>query len=540
MKNKHKSISGNKLSKSWRYFFKELIYANKGSSFGSSFLILILSVVTIIKAKVIEKLIDATSAFRWDDMIKPLIVLMVIVVINIAINYWKIKLTTYFGASSSNYLKNSICYKILHSRYEDISAESSGDILKTINNDVETVSNFLSNDMITLLSQFILFFVVLVYLFFENPIIGLVTFSYTPIGMYITYQINKRMAAYYPKIAQAEGNSTGALEQILSQIAVVKIFKMSERRLNKVKEQYMNVQGFGFAISKYDGMMQTACSMVYAVPRIVFYIFAGWLVLHNHLTLGVMVAIDQLLDYVLGPTVFFPFILDGLNYTKAAISRIQDFSERLTLEEVSQTDFMVGSEASVELKKVSFAFGDKKIFKNFNLNVNKSGMTVISGRSGKGKTTLFDLMSGIFQPNKGEINVKGKVFNMTQDTYIFSGSVMDNVRIVKPDASDEDVLDSLEKACASEFCKCLAEGYNTQIGDGNGELSGGQKQRIGLARTFLSDAQILILDEPTSSLDEETEKKIIEQFNLVSKHKIIFISTHRDSLFKLADRRVEL
>ena len=117
---------------------------------------------------------------------------------------------------------------------------------------------------------------------------------------------------------------------------------------------------------------------------------------------------------------------------------------------------------------------------------------------------------------------------------------MDNVRIVKPDASDEEVLDALDKACASEFCRCMAEGYNTQIGDGNGELSGGQKQRIGLARTFLSDAPILLLDEPTSSLDEETEEKIIQQMNLISKHKIIFISTHRESLCKVADGRIEL
>jgi ABC-type transport system involved in cytochrome bd biosynthesis fused ATPase/permease subunit len=141
-----------------------------------------------------------------------------------------------------------------------------------------------------------------------------------------------------------------------------------------------------------------------------------------------------------------------LNRTKASISRIQDLGERLTLEEVSLTDFLVDTEASVELKKVSFAFGDKKIFNNFNLTVNKCGIAVISGTSGKGKTTLFDLMSGIYRPNKGEVNIKGKVFTMTQDTYIFNGTVMDNVRIVKPDASDEDVLDALEKACASEFC----------------------------------------------------------------------------------------
>lgn len=195
MKNKQNTVSGKiidenihmeqKNSKHWKNFFKELFHVNRGSAFGGSLLILVLSIVIIIKAKVIEKLIDATSAFRWDNMIKQLLVLSIIIVVNIVVNYCKIKLTNYFGASSSNYLKNSICYKILHSRYEDISAESSGDILKTINNDVETVSNFLSNEMINLLSQFVLFFVVLVYLFIKNPLIGLITFSYSPIGMYI-------------------------------------------------------------------------------------------------------------------------------------------------------------------------------------------------------------------------------------------------------------------------------------------------------------------------------------------------------------------
>lgn len=529
-----------KNSKSWRRFFCELVHANKGSSFGSSFLILFLSIVTIIKAKVIEKLINATSAFCWDEMMKLVILLIGIVIVNIVINYWKVMLSTKFGASSSNYMKNRVCYKILYSKYEDICAESSGDILKTINNDVETVSNFLSNDMTNLLSQFVLFFVVLIYLFFENPIIGLVTFAYTPIGMYITYQINKRMGAYYPKIAEADGIATGALEQVISQIAVVKSFKMSERRLSKVREQYRNVQNYGFGISKYDGMMQTACSMVYAVPHIVFYIFAGWLVLNHHLSLGAMVAIDQLLDYVLGPTVFFPFILDGLNYTKAAISRIQDLSERLSEEDVYNTELKLGTEPYVDLKGVFFSFGDKEIFKNFNLSVNKKGITIVSGRSGKGKTTLFDLLSGIYHTDKGEIKMNGNVFYMTQDTYIFNGTVMDNVRIVKPEANDKEVMEALEKACAGEFCKSLSEGYRTKLGDGNGDLSGGQKQRIGLARAFLSDAEILILDEPTSSLDEETEIKIIEQIQAISNQKLIFISTHRESLFNLTNRRIEL
>ena len=528
------------ISKSWKYFFKELICANKGTAFRSSLLIVVLSLLMIIKAKVIEKIIDTTSLFQWEDMIKQLMILIVIVVVTIVLNYWKIKLTIYFGASSSNYMKNNICYRILHSRYEDIRLESSGDVIKTINNDVEIVSNFLSNDMTNLLSQFVLFLFILCYLFIKKPMIGLVTFSYAPIGMYITYQINKRMGAYYPKIAQAEGYSTGALEQILSQIAVVKTFNISQRRLSKVKEQFENVRDYGFAISKYDSMIQTACSMVNAVPRIVFYIFTGSLVFQKQLILGVMVSIDQLLTYVLGPMVFFPFIVDGLNRTKASIARIQDFNERLALEEVSPMVPMVDSKASIELNKVSFSFGDKMIFRNFNLLVNKSGITIVSGRSGKGKTTLFDLISGIYQPNKGEIHVKGKVFYMTQDTYIFSGSIIDNVRIVKSDASDEDVLVALEKACANDFCKCLSEGYNTRIGDGNGELSGGQKQRIGLARAFLSDAQILVLDEPTSSLDGKTENTIIHQLNQMSKYKIILMSTHRHSLVQLADRRVEL
>lgn len=192
------------------------------------------------------------------------------------------------------------------------------------------------------------------------------------------------------------------------------------------------------------------------------------------------------------------------------------------------------------MKDVSFSYDNINVLEKFNFMEEQCGITVLSGSSGKGKTTILDLISGIQYPDKGEVVVTGKIFTTTQDTYIFTGNIIDNVRIARPGATDEEVIEALRLACIDSICNTLVNGYKTMIGDGYVTLSGGQKQRISLARMFLTDADILLLDEPTSALDMDTEYKIIKEIINLSKNKMIIISAHRDALLKIADRRYEL
>ena len=195
----------------------------------------------------------------------------------------------------------------------------------------------------------------------------------------------------------------------------------------------------------------------------------------------------------------------------------------------------------IDIQGISFAYREgRRLFRNFSFFQDEPGITVICGPSGSGKTTLLDLISGLYRPECGHISVNGEISAVLQDTFLFSGSLLENVRLAKPDASDEEVTDALKKAGAYDFARTLPEGLHTNLGDGGQSLSGGQRQRIGLARTILQDSPIWLLDEPTSALDPETEQIILDVIEQERTKKIIIISAHRQSLIALADRKVML
>lgn len=531
----------NLLCPDWIRFLASLIVENKIWFLISSVLILLLTGVTLVQTWVIQNLVDKTTEFNFEEIIHMLIVLLGVVIFNIVFNYYKIIATTQFGANSGAYLKNQISYKIIYCKYQDIRKASTGDVLKTINTDVESVCNFISNDMTNLLSQIVMLIAAIIYLVCNNPLIGIITFLYTPFGMYLTYYINNKMCKLYVEMTSSEGTAVGVFEQVISQISVIKTFNMQKRRLRKVHTEYQLTHDKGMYLSKYNGLLQTACSLVASIPRIIFFCLASYLIVKDKITLGTMIAMIQLLDYIIGPTVYFPFLLDGLNQARASMGRIKKIMDDLKItEHVIKTQEHGSLPPNIKMKDVSFFYDDINVLEKFNFMEEQCGITVLSGSSGKGKTTILDLISGIQYPDKGEVVVTGKIFTITQDTYIFTGNIIDNVRIARPGATDEEVIKALRLACIDSFCSTLVNGYKTMIGDGYVTLSGGQKQRISLARMFLTDADILLLDEPTSALDMDTEYKIIKEIINLSKNKMIIISAHRDALLKIANRRYEL
>ena len=537
---RHRTVV-NCLRQDWIRFLVSLINENKKWFLWSSVLMLLLTGVTLVQTWVIQNLVEKTTDFDFYGIIQMLFVVLGIVAFNIVFNYLKIRATTQFGANSGAFLKNQISYKIINCRYQDISSASTGDVLKTINSDVESVCSFISNDMTNLLSQLVMLMAAVIYLLCINPLIGIITFIYTPIGMCLTYYINDKMCILYPKIAGSEGSAIGFFEQIIAQIPVVKTFAMQKRRLRKVNDEYQHAHDVGMCISVYDGLLQTACISVSSIPKIIFFCLACYLTINDQITLGTMIAMLQLLDYIIGPTVYFPFLLDGLNQARASMGRIQKIMDNLKLvDKVTATREETSVAPRIEMKDVSFDYGDINVLEKFNFLEEQCGITIISGKSGKGKTTILDLITGIQYATLGEVVVTGKVFAVTQDTFIFTGSILENVRIARPGATDEEVTEALRLACMDSYCSSLEQGNKTMLGDGYAPLSGGQKQRISLARMFLTDANILLLDEPTSALDVDIEYKIIEEIINLSKNKMIIIAAHREALIKIADRRYEL
>lgn len=500
---------------------------------------LVLVATGLINTKIIQMLVDSSISGDTSKIISSLIICLLIISMNITLSYISGICVSKLSANASMNLKRHIGEILLGAEYGEIIKLKSGDTLSTINSDTSTVCNFIAGDLIGLFSQFTMALGAIIYLLCVNPLLALITFAYTPIGMFFTLSLNRKMNELYPLNTDYKGEALSVVEQALSQIPVIKSFMIEKQIKKKIYDQYENVYKTEMKISIWNSLMQPACSSTSAIPRILFMIYAGYTVMKGNLTIGAFISIFDLLNFIIGPSVYFPFLLNGLNNSIASINRIKRLENIPQVENTQKINTSVTP--SISIDNISFGYSDDKlILQDFSLSHQGNGIIAICGESGSGKTTLLDLIAGLYQTKTGRIDVNGEVSVVSQDTYLFSMSLMENVRLARINATDEEVIEALSLAGADEFAQALLESYSTMLGDGNSDLSGGQRQRISLARTILANTPICFLDEPTSALDVQTESVILDVIRKMSKGKLIIISAHRQSLISIADKIVNL
>lgn len=488
-------------------------------------------------------LINNSAKGNFREIVLSILIFILIIGLNIALTYKNGCACTSLSALSCRDIKAYIFKKLLKSKYSEIQKVKSGDMLNTINLDTTNVCNFVANDLTGLFSQFAMAFAGLIYLLIVSPTLCLVTFVYTPIGMFFTLSLNKRLNKLYPKNADYKGEALSVVEQALSCIPVIKSFMMEKQTIKRVKEQYDNVYNTDMKISFYSALMQPACYTTSYIPRILYLLFGGYMTMNNKLSIGTFIAVFNLLDFIIGPTVYFPFMLNGFNRTIASINRINKLENlhEEYIETVAKKNYDGKPKPSIKIDNLCFGYDeDKYTINNLSFEHTSSGIIALCGNSGSGKTTLLDLICGLYKPQKGSIEIGGDIGVVSQDTYLFPTSIMENIKCAKPYASDEDVIKAAKKAGADSFIKDLPYGYDTVIGLDHNNLSGGQKQRISLARAILKNADIWLLDEPTSALDEQTESIILDTMKEVSKESLIIVAAHRKSLIDCADVVVSL
>lgn len=509
----------------------------------SASLISLMSVGTgLFQAKITQLLIDNVTTGNTRMIFISLVMFVMLIAANITLTYTSGVCVARLAANAGKDLKKRISHLLLNARFGALIELEAGDTLKTINTDTGTVCAFLDKDLVGLFSQFTMAIGALAYLLWINPVLALVTFAYTPLGMFFTLSINSKVNKLYPVRADYEGHALSVAEQILSSIPVVKSFMAENQVREKVKKQYDDVCRTEMQINIWVSLLQPACSSTAMMPKMLYLVFAGYMVMKGSLTIGMLISVFDLINYIIGPTVGLPFMLNGLNSSIASMDRIKK------IENLPQAVIMDKADKphcsgvpSIKIDNISFSYTKSTpIIKDFSFEHSGYGIVAVCGKSGSGKTTLFDLLSGLYAPDAGGIEINGGISVVSQDTYIFADTLANNVRIAKPDATDSEVLNAMKMAGADVFAEELADRYDKFIGDGNSGLSGGQKQRVSLARTILADTPIWLLDEPTSALDAETEKIILETIKKLSCEKLILISAHRKSLIDIADRRVDI
>lgn len=557
-------------------FLTELIKPHKKWYLLASLASIVLAVSELIHAKLSQLLIESSILGKINLIVISIFSFSIILILHAFFEYIKMLCSAKLSTSAGKNLKQKICHILLYAKYKDMANVQAGDILKTVNVDTENVCSFLEGSLIDLFSQLIMAFSALIYLLYINPRLAVVTFIYTPIGMFFTLTLNKKMKSLYIIEENKSGKALSFIEQLISQIPVIKSFVMEKQLRIRLYNMYRDIGNVQKDISVWNALMQPACSSTSYIPRIVYLIYAGKLVIENNMSIGTLIAVFELLNFIIGPTVYFPFLLNSFNKSIASINRIEKIYS-MNLEEVKSCensklcvnsiiekhknldnniksnilldkskynqniDIIKSGINKIELLNVNFSYDDNtKIIKSLSFSHEGNGIIALCGKSGSGKTTLIDLLSGLYNQNSGEIKLSSPCSVVTQDSYIFMDTLFKNIHMAKPSAASDEVISSIQLAGLDVLVEKLEFGHNSMIGDGVRALSGGEKQRVSLARAILSDAPIWLLDEPTSSLDIETEKIIIDVIKKKSCNHLIIIAAHRQSLIDIADRRIEL
>jgi ATP-binding cassette subfamily B protein len=425
-----------------------------------------------------------------------------------------------------------------------------GEILSRITNDVDTVSQTLNQSLTQIMTSVVTVVGVLIMMFSISWQMTLVALAIVPLSLVIISQIVGRSQKYFKQQQDYLGHVNGHVEEMYGGHAVVKAFNGEEKSVARFDEYNDTLYDAAWKSQFLSGMMFPIMNFVGNLGYVGICILGGWLAIRNAITVGDIQAFIQYVRSFTQPITQIANISNVLQQTAAAAERVFEFlAEPEEVPDTANPVRLPVVEGRVEFKDVYFGYSpDKTVINDFCATVEPGQKIAIAGPTGAGKTTMVKLLMRFYDVNKGAILVDGhdvrdysrhdlrEVFGMVlQDTWLYNGSIMENIRYGRPDATDEEVVAAASAARVDHFVRTLPEGYSMVLNEETTNVSQGQKQLLTIARAILADPKILILDEATSSVDTRTEVLIQDAMADLMKGRTSFIIAHRLSTIRNAD-----
>ncbi|PKG42334.1 ABC transporter ATP-binding protein [Psychroflexus sp. MES1-P1E] len=494
------------------------------------------------------------NEYAQDDASIALILVISLVIVlfflkNIS-NYIAMYFITFLRNGVLKDLRNSLYKKTIELPLSHYSEKRKGDTIARITSDVlEIQHSFLSILELIVREPLTILFTIGAMLFI-SPELTVFVFIFIPISGFIISLIGKSLKKKSDKVQQEQGLFLSILEETLGGLKIIKGFNAESIFYTKFKSSTQNFYDFSNKLLNRQNLASPASEFLGISVIAVLLWYGGRMVLIDGTLDGSMFIAYMGLAYnVLTPAKGISKAFYNVKKGNAAAERVLEILE--TENSITDADKAVDKtefNSELTLENISFKYENEYVLKNFQATVKKGKTVALVGQSGSGKSTIANLVTRFYDIAEGEIKIdginikdmsqnslRGLMGLVTQDSILFNDTIKENLKIGKPNATDEELIDSLKIANAYEFVKELPKGLDTNIGDSGGKLSGGQKQRLSIARAVLKNPPIMILDEATSALDTESEQLVQKALENMMKNRTSIVIAHRLSTIKNAD-----
>ena len=425
-----------------------------------------------------------------------------------------------------------------------------GEILSVITNDIDTLSQNLNIEATQVISSVATIIGILIMMFSIDWIMTLVALLTLPLSIVIIAFIMKKSQGYFKSQQDYLADVNGEVEEMFSNQSVIRVFNAENKMISKFEYDNNKLADVAWKSNFVSGLMHPIMNFVGNLGYVVIAILGSYFAIIGRITVGNIQSFIQYTKNFTNPIAQIAQISNMLQSMVAASERVFEFLDEEEEKEKNKEFIPTNKiEGSVEFKNVKFGYNqDKIIINDFSAKVKPGQKIAIVGPTGAGKTTIVKLLMRFYDLNSGKILVDGHNINdyrkedirglfgmVLQDTWLFNGTIMENIRYGRLEATDDEVIEACKMAHVHHFIQTLPDGYNMMLNEETTNISGGQKQLLTIARAILADPKILILDEATSSVDTRTEILIQKAMDKLMEGRTSFIIAHRLSTIKNAD-----
>lgn len=515
------------------------------------------SILSLGTSVVSRNLVDAVTGVNSMGIIWVAVAYAMVGSSQIFINAVKSQLSLKVQLKVTNEIRTDIYEKVLRTNWESLVKYRSGDLLYRVNGDANIVANTILSfvpNMISILISFVGAFIIVMR---NDPMMAFIALLGAPVSFLTSRYSAKRMRDFQRDNQSMASNRTVFNQETFQNLQFIKAFGILDRVTEKFRQIQNETVDIALKQNKFQQRMTIITSLVGQVVGYACYGFAAFRLWQGQISYGTMTMFVSMASSLRSSFRGILNLMPMLIRTGISVERIMEITNlpRDSMEDKEEAEEikMKAKEQGVYvyMQEVDFAYeAGKWIYQNANFRAEPGEIVALIGPSGQGKTTTLNLLLGLYHPQQGKIRVGNPSGNslkassstrclfsyIPQGNTLFTGSIKENMSMVKPKASDKEIQAALEAACAWEFVEKLERGVDTEVYERGNRFSEGQKQRLSIARAILADAPIMILDEATSALDVAMERRVLRSIIKKDPHRTVIVAAHRPSVFAMCNR----